>query len=47
MFDFSNKVIGEGLTYDDILMVPAYSEVLPRDVDVSTYFTKNIKPFIS
>ena len=43
MFDFSNKVIGEGLTYDDILMVPAYSEVLPRDVDVSTYFTKNIK----
>jgi IMP dehydrogenase len=43
MFDFSNKVIGEGLTYDDILMVPAYSEVLPRDLDVSTYFTKNIK----
>lgn len=43
MFDFSNKVIGEGLTYDDILMVPAYSEVLPRDVDVSSYFTKNIK----
>lgn len=43
MFDFSNKVIGEGLTYDDILMVPAYSEVLPRDVDVSTQFTKKIK----
>jgi IMP dehydrogenase len=43
MFDFSNKVIGEGLTYDDILMVPAYSEVLPRDVDVSTHFTKKIK----
>jgi len=43
MFDFSNKVIGEGLTYDDILMVPAYSEVLPRDVDVSSYFTKKIK----
>ena len=43
MFDFSNKVIGEGLTYDDILMIPAYSEVLPRDVDVSSYFTKKIK----
>lgn len=43
MFDFSNKVIGEGLTYDDILMVPAYSEVLPRDVDITTYFTKNIQ----
>ncbi|MBE7440830.1 MAG: IMP dehydrogenase [Flavobacteriales bacterium] len=43
MFDFSSKIIGEGLTYDDILMVPAYSEVLPRDVDVSTHFTKKIK----
>ncbi len=43
MFDFSSKVIGEGLTYDDILMVPAYSEVLPRDVDITTHFTKNIK----
>jgi len=43
MFDFSSKVIGEGLTYDDILMVPAYSEVLPREVDITTNFTKNIK----
>jgi len=39
----SGKFIGEGLTYDDVLMVPAYSEVLPRDVDVSTQFTKNIR----
>ncbi len=39
----SDKFIGEGLTYDDVLMVPAYSEVLPRDVDVSTQFTRNIR----
>lgn len=38
-----NKFLGEGLTYDDVLLVPAYSEVLPRDVDVSTHFTRNIK----
>ncbi len=43
MFDFSQKIIGEGLTYDDILMVPAYSEVLPREVNVTTNFTRNIK----
>jgi IMP dehydrogenase len=39
----SGKFIGEGLTYDDVLMVPSYSEVLPRDVDVSTQFTKKIR----
>ena len=39
----SEKFIGEGLTYDDVLMVPAYSEILPRNVDVSTQFTKGIK----
>ena len=39
----SQKLIGEGLTYDDVLMVPAYSEVLPRDVNVSTQFTREIK----
>jgi IMP dehydrogenase len=38
----SKKVFGEGLTYDDVLLVPAYSEVLPRDVDTRTYLTKNI-----
>lgn len=37
------KFLGEGLTYDDVLVVPAYSEVLPRDVDISTFFTRNIK----
>jgi len=39
----SEKFVGEGLTYDDVLLVPAYSEILPRMVDVSTQFTRNIK----
>lgn len=39
----SGKFVGEGLTYDDVLLVPAYSEVLPREVDTSSYFTKKIK----
>lgn len=39
----SNKFIQEGLTYDDVLLVPAYSEVLPRDVDTGTFLTKKIK----
>ncbi|GGH72876.1 MAG: IMP dehydrogenase [Bacteroidetes bacterium] len=38
----NGKVIGEYLTYDDVLLVPAYSEVLPRNVDISTKFTRNI-----
>ncbi|HAD96089.1 MAG TPA: IMP dehydrogenase, partial [Cryomorphaceae bacterium] len=38
----SEKVLGEALTYDDVLLVPAYSEVLPREVDLSTKFTRNI-----
>lgn len=40
---FSDKIIGEGLTFDDVLLVPAKSDVLPRDVDVSTYLTPTIK----
>lgn len=46
----SSKFIQEGLTYDDVLLVPAYSEVLPRDVNLSSQFTKNIRlntPIIS
>ena len=39
----SSKFVGEGLTYDDVLLVPAYSEVLPREVDITSYFTKKIK----
>ncbi|MES2593310.1 MAG: IMP dehydrogenase [Bacteroidota bacterium] len=38
-----NKFVGEGLTYDDVLLVPSYSEVLPRDVSTTSYFTKKIK----
>ena len=38
----SEKVIGEYLTYDDVLLVPAYSEILPRDVRISSRFTRNI-----
>ncbi len=37
------KLLKEGLTFDDVLLVPDYSEVLPHEVDVSTYITKNIK----
>ena len=37
-----SKILGEGLTYDDVLLVPAYSEVLPREVSIRTKFTKNI-----
>jgi IMP dehydrogenase len=39
----ANKFAPEGLTYDDVLLVPAYSEVLPREVNIASYFTKNIK----
>ena len=35
--------IQEGLTYDDVLLVPAYSEVLPRDVRLKSFFTRNIE----
>ena len=42
MSDSTNKVIGLGLTYDDVLLVPNYSEVLPRDVDLSSKVTRNI-----
>lgn len=37
------KFLGEGLTYDDVLLVPAHSEILPRQVDISTYFSRNIQ----
>ncbi len=37
-----NKILGEGLTYDDVLLVPGYSEVLPREVNIQTKFTRNI-----
>ena len=39
----SEKFIAEGLTYDDVLLIPAYSDVLPRDVSTKTLFTRDIK----
>lgn len=36
------KIISEGLTYDDVLLVPHYSEVLPREVSIHSYFSRNI-----
>ena len=38
----SNKFKGQGLTYDDVLLVPAFSETLPRDVSIKTKFSRNI-----
>lgn len=38
-----NKFVHEGLTYDDVLLVPAYSDVLPRDVNTSSQFTRSIR----
>lgn len=37
------KVVKEGLTFDDVLLIPAASTVLPKDVDISTYLTRKIK----
>lgn len=42
MFNNTEKFAGEGLTYDDVLLAPAYSQVLPRDVNISTFFSRNI-----
>ena len=40
---FNERFVGEGLTLDDVLLVPAESNVLPPDVDLSTHLTRNIK----
>ncbi len=37
-----NKIVLEGLTFDDVLLIPAYSEVLPREVSLKSYFSRNI-----
>lgn len=39
----SSKFVGEGLTYDDVLLVPDYSYVMPREVDIGSFFSRNIK----
>ena len=36
------KIVAEGLTFDDVLLVPAYSEVLPREVSVASRFSRNV-----
>jgi len=38
----ADRFLGEGLTYDDVLLVPAYSNILPREVNIQTKFTRNI-----
>jgi IMP dehydrogenase len=46
----ADRFLGEGLTFDDVLLVPAYSEVHPRDTDISTRLTRAIElsiPLIS
>ena len=37
------KIIGEGITFDDVLLVPAYSEVIPNQVKLETWLTKTVK----
>ncbi len=37
------QIIGDGITFDDVLLIPAYSEVIPNQVDLTTYLTKTIK----
>ncbi len=39
----TDKILGEALTYDDVLLIPAYSEVFPHEVDLTTNFTRNIQ----
>ena len=39
----ADRVVMGGLTFDDVLLIPAYSEVLPRNVDLSTKFSRNIQ----
>ena len=50
MEERTEAALKECITFDDVLLVPKYSDVLPSEVDVSTYFTRNIKlsiPIIS
>ncbi len=37
------QIIGEGITFDDVLLIPAYSKVVPNEIDLTTYLTKKIK----
>ena len=40
--NFQDKIINEGFTYDDVLLIPNYSEILPREVSITSRFTRNI-----
>ena len=42
MIDFSQKIVQEALTFDDVLLVPAYSNILPREVEVKSKISKNV-----
>ena len=37
------QIIGEGITFDDVLLIPSYSRVIPSEVDLSTWLTPKIK----
>jgi len=46
----ADKIVMDGLTYDDVLLIPAYSEVLPKSVSLQTRFSRNIVlnvPFVT
>jgi IMP dehydrogenase len=43
MMQHQDKFVGEGFTYDDVLLLPAYSDILPREVDLSTFFSTGIR----
>ena len=46
----ADKIVMDGLTYDDVLLIPAYSEVLPKMVELKTKFSRNIElniPFVT
>lgn len=43
MIDFSSKIIGESLTFDDVLVVPSFSDILPREVNTTTQLTRELK----
>ena len=46
----ADKIVMDGLTYDDVLLIPAYSEVLPKTVELKTKFSRNIElniPFVT
>jgi IMP dehydrogenase/GMP reductase len=43
MSNYNEKIVSEGFTYDDVLLLPGYSEVLPREVELGSQFTRNIR----